>query len=114
MRPSSRTSYTISIPMRSVTLNSSAVLKEESIMRRECNLTVSDRKSTRLNSSHVEIYTFSLHDALPISVCKAMYSCYEYRKYWSRTRYGYCVQAIICAPLPELHTPSLYRCDRLP
>src|SRR6266576_1036816 len=26
-----------------------------------------DRKSTRLNSSHVEIYTLSLHDALPIS-----------------------------------------------
>src|SRR5690349_21276775 len=25
-----------------------------------------DRKSTRLNSSHVEIYTLSLHDALPI------------------------------------------------
>src|ERR671933_167333 len=28
----------------------------------------SDRKSTRLNSSHTEIYTLSLHDALPI--CK--------------------------------------------
>src|SRR6202022_3776857 len=28
----------------------------------------SDRKSTRLNSSHTEIYTLSLHDALPISV----------------------------------------------
>src|SRR5476649_2094655 len=27
---------------------------------------VSDRKSTRLNSSHTEIYTLSLHDALPI------------------------------------------------
>src|SRR5699024_9495879 len=26
-----------------------------------------DRKSTRLNSSHVSIYTLSLHDALPIS-----------------------------------------------
>src|ERR1035437_8806541 len=25
-----------------------------------------DRKSTRLNSSHAEIYTLSLHDALPI------------------------------------------------
>src|SRR5476649_2900602 len=25
-----------------------------------------DRKSTRLNSSHTEIYTISLHDALPI------------------------------------------------
>src|SRR5260221_709863 len=28
---------------------------------------VEDRKSTRLNSSHTEIYTLSLHDALPIS-----------------------------------------------
>src|ERR1035437_3292071 len=27
----------------------------------------SDRKSTRLNSSHTNIYTLSLHDALPIS-----------------------------------------------
>src|SRR4030095_9105972 len=29
---------------------------------------VPDRKSTRLNSSHTEIYTLPLHDALPISV----------------------------------------------
>src|SRR5260221_187374 len=29
-----------------------------------------DRKSTRLNSSHTEIYTLSLHDALPISARK--------------------------------------------
>src|SRR5471032_1694709 len=28
--------------------------------------TSSDRKSTRLNSSHITIYTLSLHDALPI------------------------------------------------
>src|SRR5476649_825926 len=28
----------------------------------------SDRKSTRLNSSHTEIYTLSLHDALPIFI----------------------------------------------
>src|ERR1044072_3980914 len=27
-----------------------------------------DRKSTRLNSSHTDIYTLSLHDALPISM----------------------------------------------
>src|SRR5476649_570549 len=27
-----------------------------------------DRKSTRLNSSHTEIYTLSLHDALPILI----------------------------------------------
>src|ERR687893_304327 len=31
-----------------------------------------DRKSTRLNSSHTEIYTLSLHDALPI--------CYRSRR----------------------------------
>src|ERR671917_291353 len=30
-----------------------------------------DRKSTRLNSSHTEIYTLSLHDALPIFVNRA-------------------------------------------
>src|SRR5476649_366818 len=30
-----------------------------------------DRKSTRLNSSHTEIYTLSLHDALPISAGEA-------------------------------------------
>src|ERR1035437_5058302 len=28
---------------------------------------MADRKSTRLNSSHTDIYTLSLHDALPIS-----------------------------------------------
>src|ERR1044072_2943544 len=31
-----------------------------------CSMT--DRKSTRLNSSHTDIYTLSLHDALPIYV----------------------------------------------
>src|ERR671913_173284 len=30
-----------------------------------------DRKSTRLNSSHTNIYTLSLHDALPISAVDA-------------------------------------------
>src|ERR1044072_2994366 len=30
------------------------------------NVSATDRKSTRLNSSHTEIYTLSLHDALPI------------------------------------------------
>src|SRR6202049_353993 len=30
------------------------------------NISPRDRKSTRLNSSHTEIYTLSLHDALPI------------------------------------------------
>src|SRR5947209_8304117 len=28
-----------------------------------------DRKSTRLNSSHANIFTLSLHDALPILLC---------------------------------------------
>src|SRR5476649_2094816 len=32
-----------------------------------------DRKSTRLNSSHTVIYTLSLHDALPISARVAIY-----------------------------------------
>src|ERR671916_88905 len=31
-----------------------------------------DRKSTRLNSSHTEIYTLSLHDALPICLERAV------------------------------------------
>src|SRR5476649_2935797 len=31
---------------------------------------VTDRKSTRLNSSHTVIYTLSLHDALPIFIDK--------------------------------------------
>src|SRR5476651_881122 len=34
-----------------------------------------DRKSTRLNSSHANIYTLSLHDALPIStLCRTVFS----------------------------------------
>src|SRR5215204_2005833 len=34
-----------------------------------------DRKSTRLNSSHTEIYTLSLHDALPIWIsCRRQFS----------------------------------------
>src|SRR5260221_572534 len=33
-----------------------------------CGQKTLDRKSTRLNSSHTEIYTLSLHDALPISL----------------------------------------------
>src|SRR5476649_2736861 len=40
-------------------------------MRRSASsLEALDRKSTRLNSSHTEIYTLSLHDALPIFVLK--------------------------------------------
>src|SRR5476649_1425747 len=33
-----------------------------------------DRKSTRLNSSHTEIYTLSLHDALPICIDVVSYA----------------------------------------
>src|ERR671933_135846 len=38
----------------------------------QCAATIVDRKSTRLNSSHTEIYTLSLHDALPILVIVAL------------------------------------------
>src|ERR671917_438104 len=36
-----------------------------------------DRKSTRLNSSHTEIYTLSLHDALPILFFDTIYCLYH-------------------------------------
>src|SRR5476649_132801 len=39
-----------------------------------------DRKSTRLNSSHTEIYTLSLHDALPISARSSGRLCTATRK----------------------------------
>src|ERR687893_754966 len=38
-----------------------------SIVARRTSASDGDRKSTRLNSSHTEIYPLSLHDALPIS-----------------------------------------------
>src|SRR5215211_3165880 len=38
-----------------------------------------DRKSTRLNSSHTEIYTLSLHDALPISRDRNTPHCRSWR-----------------------------------
>src|SRR6202012_2763453 len=38
-----------------------------------------DRKSTRLNSSHTEIYTLSLHDALPILDLAALVAGSKYR-----------------------------------
>src|SRR5260221_385500 len=34
--------------------------------QQQVHIPPADRKSTRLNSSHTEIYTLSLHDALPI------------------------------------------------
>src|ERR1044072_5260733 len=38
------------------------------IRSRWCSRACRDRKSTRLNSSHTDIYPLSLHDALPIYV----------------------------------------------
>src|ERR1044072_6286028 len=38
------------------------------IMAVNCGTPAPDRKSTRLNSSHTDIYTLSLHDALPIYI----------------------------------------------
>src|ERR671926_258719 len=43
--------------------NETGVLQPVAEVARLCR---ADRKSTRLNSSHTEIYTLSLHDALPI------------------------------------------------
>src|SRR5476649_2385887 len=40
-----------------------------------CQVSVADRKSTRLNSSHTEIYTLSLHDALPILIIPIGVDC---------------------------------------
>src|SRR5215204_1276922 len=40
------------------------------VLMRDLRFDDQDRKSTRLNSSHTEIYTLSLHDALPILVAK--------------------------------------------
>src|SRR5476649_2843739 len=42
-----------------------------------------DRKSTRLNSSHTEIYTLSLHDALPI--CYRNYAWGNPDQAWRKT-----------------------------
>src|SRR5476649_2801803 len=42
-------------------------LATSSTKRERSRNSARDRKSTRLNSSHTEIYTLSLHDALPIS-----------------------------------------------
>src|SRR5882672_5901403 len=44
----------------------SMVISRGGIVAAESPLAAQDRKSTRLNSSHTEIYTLSLHDALPI------------------------------------------------
>src|SRR5476649_2212849 len=41
-------------------------MTEQHINYMLAKIPMKDRKSTRLNSSHTEIYTLSLHDALPI------------------------------------------------
>src|SRR5882672_9788995 len=58
----------IPTPMPRTTRSSSAATARQ---LRRCTTSCAarlDRKSTRLNSSHTEIYTLSLHDALPIYV----------------------------------------------
>src|SRR5437868_844440 len=51
-----------------------------------------DRKSTRLNSSHVSIYTLSLHDALPISDGKHYWTkdgnSFEQLIWWHQVKSG--------------------------
>src|SRR6476646_6077183 len=54
-----------------------------------------DRKSTRLNSSHTEIYTLSLHDALPI---------------WPGPARG----AVSARCIQPIHTPDMIAPDNAP
>src|SRR5215204_6554603 len=49
----------------------------------------SDRKSTRLNSSHTEIYTLSLHDALPIDVWRAGVQLWDADLFWLNIRVSF-------------------------
>src|SRR5260221_610249 len=57
------------------------------------NATIGDRKSTRLNSSHTEIYTLSLHDALPISGSAAFPTCrclgFQHWRHLAGLAFGY-------------------------
>src|ERR687893_830036 len=65
----SRTSCAPWFSKTSSTSISRAIVTPSLVMVGAPNFTndgVTDRKSTRLNSSHTEIYTLSLHDALPI------------------------------------------------
>src|SRR5579875_1911612 len=54
------------LPSRSAVTVSSTIRSAGWRMVEETVTALLDRKSTRLNSSHTEIYTLSLHDALPI------------------------------------------------
>src|SRR5476649_2529139 len=70
-----------------------------------------DRKSTRLNSSHTEIYTLSLHDALPIYVSKVSFMLTEPTRLPSSSMsYGprrTSVPMALCVTRSEEHTSEL-------
>src|ERR1044072_3869815 len=55
-----------------------------SIFRDTLNQLEIDRKSTRLNSSHTDIYTLPLHDALPIFLNERIKEMIQ--PAWSTTR----------------------------
>src|SRR5476649_370836 len=57
---SDTTMKAVSVPMLTISHSKVASTKPDT------SPTTTDRKSTRLNSSHTVIYTLSLHDALPI------------------------------------------------
>src|SRR5882672_7276681 len=70
-----------------------------------------DRKSTRLNSSHTEIYTLSLHDALPIYI-RGRNRCPQIHRPIRRCADGVvrvvCIHIIIrCRRRSEEHTSEL-------
>src|SRR5581483_5478270 len=67
------------------------------ISRRRANAR-SDRKSTRLNSSHANIYTLSLHDALPISISTTS------RSFWDATVGSACSRR--SGPWPDISPTS--------
>src|SRR5476649_1125847 len=70
-----------------------------------------DRKSTRLNSSHTEIYTLSLHDALPIYNADAVFLLIGDRPYPFRRHCQPAGQPLVVLQLPgarsEEHTSEL-------
>src|SRR5476649_1832565 len=77
--------------------------------RSRCQLR--DRKSTRLNSSHTEIYTLSLHDALPICVIVSTASVAAYDGQIGQAAYAASKGGVVSLTLPaarsEEHTSEL-------
>src|ERR687885_619707 len=63
-----------------------------------------DRKSTRLNSSHTEIYTLSLHDALPISARPC--SSWEGLSIWKCTEQLLLASMSLCPAWAQAHARS--------